>query len=126
MEIPHPYNITGARCGRCKSEGPFLLDPDDTFAVREDGTIDFPEGDWGLDLGCKCPRCGFAGELGDFSEWVEVVGEEREELVKDFRERFQTPPASSGKSRRGVVEDALDKAAGLDQSETTEDPTEEA
>jgi hypothetical protein len=126
MAIPQPYNITGTRCVRCNSEGPFLLDPDDKFAFREDRTICFPPGDWGLDIGCECPACGFAGELGDFYEWVEVVGEEYEELVKDFRGRFKTRPATSRKSRRGVFEDALDKATRLYQSETTEDPTEEA
>src|SRR5262245_12723292 len=107
MIIQQPYNITGTRCVRCNSEGPFLLDPDDKFAFREDRTIYFTPGYCGLDISCECSACGFAGELGDFYEWVDVVGEEHDECVKDFRERFKTRPASSRNSRRGVFEDAL-------------------
>jgi hypothetical protein len=71
------YQIEGTRCERCESEGPFLLDPDEEFAVEEDGTIHFPPGEWGLDIDCQCPACGFSARLGDFYEWVEVTGKDR-------------------------------------------------
>jgi hypothetical protein len=68
-----PYQLAGTTCSRCQSEGPFLLDPADDFSVRDDGTLEFPEGVWGLDIDCDCPACGFRGRLEDFFVWVEVT-----------------------------------------------------
>jgi hypothetical protein len=73
MARRRPYTITGTRCERCGSEGPFLLDPGEGFVVEPGGTICFPEGEWGLDIDCECPACGFSARLGDFYEWVEVT-----------------------------------------------------
>ena len=74
MATTRCYKIVGTRCERCGSEGPLLLDPEDGFVVEGDGTIHFPEGEWGLDIDCQCPACGFDARLGDFYEWVEVTG----------------------------------------------------
>ena len=74
--MPH-YKINGTRCDRCGNEGPVVLDPDAEFVVKQGGTIDFPEGEWGLDIGCGCPACGFSARLGDFYEWVEVSRRDR-------------------------------------------------
>ena len=34
MEMKQAYMITGTRCERCGSEGPFLLDPEDDFRLE--------------------------------------------------------------------------------------------
>ena len=78
------YQLAGKRCPECESTSPFLLDPFDNFTLGGDGEIRFPPREWGLDIDCDCPACGFAGRLGDFCEWVEVTGEEREAIVRDF------------------------------------------
>jgi hypothetical protein len=79
------YRLAGTRCAVCESTGPFLLDPFDDFTVSDDGQITFPPEEWGLDLDCDCPACGFAARLGDFYKWVEVTGEERMEAVRRSR-----------------------------------------
>jgi hypothetical protein len=70
--------LPGKVCPRCKSTGPFLLDPSDNFTVAADGHLEFPSGEWGLEMDCDCPACGFAARLEDFCEWVEVTSPERE------------------------------------------------
>lgn len=67
------YQLSEYSCLNCNSKGPLLLDPSDPFTVQADGTVTFPEGEWGLDIECKCPACGFGGRLGDFCEWVDVT-----------------------------------------------------
>ena len=78
------YQLPGMFCPNCKSTGPFLLDPSDEFTIAADGRLEFPEDVWGLDYSCDCPACGFAGEFGDFIEWVEVTCKEREAILRDF------------------------------------------
>jgi hypothetical protein len=80
------YQLAERKCPWCGSTGPFLLDPSDDFTVSDDGQITFPPGEWGLDIDCDCPACGFAARLGDFCEWVEVTGEERMKAVRRSRE----------------------------------------
>ena len=65
------YQLLGKVCPHCGSTGPFLLDPSDDFTVTADGTLEFLPDEWGLDIDCDCPGCGFAARLGDFCEWVE-------------------------------------------------------
>src|SRR2546423_1706617 len=78
------YQLSGKVCPRCNSTGPFLLDPSDNFTVDAEGRIEFPRGEWGLDIDCDCPACEFGGRLEDFCEWVEVTGEERATVVRDL------------------------------------------
>jgi hypothetical protein len=78
------YQLSGKVCPRCNSMGPLLLDPSDDFSVAGDGSLEFPPGEWGLDIDCDCPACGFAARLEDFCEWVEVTGEKRATVVRDF------------------------------------------
>ncbi len=78
------YQLSGKVCPRCNSTGPLLLDPSDDFSVAGDGSLEFPPGEWGLDIDCDCPACGFAARLEDFCEWVEVTGEKRATVVRDF------------------------------------------
>jgi hypothetical protein len=80
------FQLAGKACPRCESTGPFLLDPSAPFTVADDGHLEFPPGEWGLDIDCDCPACGFAARLEDFCEWVEVTGEERMAAVRGFRE----------------------------------------
>ncbi|RUL88018.1 acylphosphatase [Tautonia sociabilis] len=95
------YRLAGKLCPRCHSAGPFLLDPSDDFIVVADGSLEFPPGEWGLDIDCDCAACGFAGRLEDFCEWVEVTGEERATVLRVFLESrgprpvdgFNRPPA---------------------------------
>ena len=78
------YNVAAKRCPQCESDGPFLLDPSDNFKLGDDGLLEFPPDEWGLDIDCDCPSCGFAGRLEDFCEWIEVTGEERMAILRDF------------------------------------------
>jgi hypothetical protein len=78
------YQLAGKRCPECESTGPFLLDPSANFTVAADGHLEFPPEEWGLDIDCDCPACGFAGTLEDFCEWVEVTGEERTATLRAF------------------------------------------
>jgi hypothetical protein len=82
------YQLAGTRCPECGCTGSFLLDRSDSFTVSGDGEITFPPGEWGLDIDCDCPACGFAARLGDFYEWVEVTGEERMEAVRASRKAW--------------------------------------
>src|SRR5436309_788034 len=70
------YQLPGKLCPLCESTGPLLLDPSDNFTVEADGHLEFPPGEWGLDIDCECAVCGFAARLEDFIIWVEVTGEE--------------------------------------------------
>lgn len=81
MATTQLHRIAGTRCERCGCNEKVLLDPDDRFTVTEDGQITFPPGDWGLDIDCECPACGFAADLGTFYEWVEVTDEHRELML---------------------------------------------
>ena len=121
MEIKQAYMITGTRCERCGSEGPFLLDPEDDFAFREDGTIYFPEDQWGLNIDCKCPACGFFGDLGCFYEWVEVRGEEREKDMGELKEALAPLVARFRMERRRLFEDALMRSGDLFPESTVVD-----
>lgn len=78
------YQLAGKRCPECQSTGPFLLDSSENFTVTDEGYLEFPPKEWGLDIDCDCPACGFAGRLEDFCEWVEVTGEERVAMLRDF------------------------------------------
>ena len=78
------YQLQEKQCPQCGSTGPFLLDPSDNFTVSDDGQIAVPPGEWSLDLDCDCPSCGFGGYLEDFCERVEVTGEERLAILRDF------------------------------------------
>ena len=82
------YQLAGKRCPKCVSTGPFLLDPSDDFTIVDDD-IRFPLGEWGLDIDCDCPACGFAGRLGDFCEWLELTGEERWEALENLRKLIE-------------------------------------
>jgi hypothetical protein len=82
------YQLPGKICPRCRSTGPFLLDPAAKFTVAADGHLEFPPGEWGLDMDCDCPACGFAGTLEDFCQWVEVTGDERAAILRDFLRRW--------------------------------------
>ena len=78
------YRLPGKACPRCDSTGPFLLDPTAHFTVAADGTLEFPADEWGLDIDCDCPACGFAARLEDFCDWVEDTEAEREALFRDL------------------------------------------
>lgn len=82
------YRLQGKVCPQCESTGPFLLDPAQNFTVCDDGSLEFPPGEWGLDIDCDCPARGFAAILEDFCVWVELTGDELAEFVEDFRRRF--------------------------------------
>jgi hypothetical protein len=77
------YHLDGKRCPRCNNVGPFLLEVTETVTVRQDGTLDIVDDAWGLDIDCACPKCGFAGRLEAFCEWVEVTGQERERAIEE-------------------------------------------
>ena len=79
------YQLPGKFCPICHSTDPFLLDPSHRFSVAADGHLEFPPGEWGLDIDCDCPACGFAARLEDFCEWVAVTGEERMAILRAFR-----------------------------------------
>jgi hypothetical protein len=83
--MKQPYHLKDYTCPKCQSKGPFLLDTDDAFTYCDDGTLRFPEGAWGLEIGCDCSACGFVGDLESFVEWVEVIGEEREACIREIR-----------------------------------------
>ena len=80
------YQLPGKVCSNCKSTGPFLLDPSDKFTIAANGHLEFPPDEWGLDIACDCPTCGFAARLEDFCVWVNVTGEEREATIRAFLE----------------------------------------
>ena len=116
------YKINGTRCERCGSEGPFLLDPEDNFTydatTRE---ISFPDGEWGLDISCDCPGCGFGARLGDFYEWVEVTGEEREKDMGELKEALAPLVARFRMERRRLFEDVLIRSGDLFPESTVVD-----
>jgi hypothetical protein len=78
------YDLPRTTCPRCSSTGPFLLDPSANFDITPDGRLEFPPGEWGLDIECDCPACGLAARLEDFCEWFEVTGEERATALREF------------------------------------------
>jgi hypothetical protein len=82
------YQLPKKFCPNCNSTGPFLLDPSDEFTIVADGHLEFPPDVWGLDYSCDCAACGFAGELGDFIEWVEVTGKRRAALLREFLKQW--------------------------------------
>ncbi len=79
------YHLDGKRCPRCNNAGPFLLEVTGKVTVRQDGTLDIADGEWGLDIDCDCPKCGFAARLEDFCEWVELTGQKREDAIGALR-----------------------------------------
>jgi hypothetical protein len=85
-----PYQLLGKVCPRCESTGPFLLDPSDKFTVTADGTLEFPSDEWGLDIDCECPTCGFATRLEEFCEWVEVTGSERMDTIAEWIQQLES------------------------------------
>jgi hypothetical protein len=91
------YQLAGKVCPRCESKGPFLLDPSENFTLGDDGLLEFPGDEWGLDIDCDCPACGFAARLEDFCEWVEVTGDERKAAIDGFTESLTRTPARRGR-----------------------------
>jgi len=105
------YQLDGKLCPNCQSSGPLLLNPSDDFSVNEDGSLKFPDGVWGLDIGCECSCCGFSARMEDFCIWVEVTGERRAQIVaslsKSQDDRSQTQTTDTATTTDSLIPDRV-------------------
>lgn len=62
--------LSGMKCPKCSSEGPYSISVYAMAVVHDDGTDEVTDIGWDHDSACACRGCGFSGTVDDFEHNV--------------------------------------------------------